>query len=58
MKFYRVTRLKLLGNDRILALTIVLSFIVVIGEAFSHTQVTDQKKGDKSQAYSSFHMGE
>jgi uncharacterized protein len=37
-------------NDRILALTLVLSFILGVGEAFSQTQVSDQKKVEKSQA--------
>jgi uncharacterized protein len=37
-------------NDRILAVTLVLSFILGIGEASSQTQVSDQNKGDKSQA--------
>jgi putative CocE/NonD family hydrolase len=37
-------------NDRILALTLILSFILGVGEAFSQTQVSDQKKGEKSQA--------
>ncbi|HEU0177203.1 MAG TPA: CocE/NonD family hydrolase [Blastocatellia bacterium] len=37
-------------NDRILAIMLVLSFILGIGQASSQTQVSDQKKGDKSQA--------
>jgi uncharacterized protein len=37
-------------NNRILAVTLILSFILGIGEAFSQTQVSDQKKGEKPQA--------
>ena len=37
-------------NNRILAVTLILSSILGIGKAFSQTQVSDQNKGEKSQA--------
>src|SRR5215510_10590488 len=37
-------------NNRILAVTLILSFTLGIGEAYSQTQVSDQKLGEKSQA--------
>jgi uncharacterized protein len=37
-------------NDRILAVTLVLSSILGVGKVFSQTQISDQKKGGASQA--------
>src|SRR5262252_7806991 len=37
-------------NNRILVITLALSSILGIGKAFSQTQVSDQNKGEKSQA--------
>src|SRR5262247_954271 len=37
-------------NNRILAVTLALSFTLGIGETYSQTQVSDQKQGEKSQA--------
>src|SRR5262245_63937523 len=42
--------MNIMKNNRILAVTLVMSSILGIGEAFSQTQVSDQKKGEKSQA--------